>query len=88
MLKAAELGLNEAPLYNFLGIAYGHSNRLGKAVESLKQAIRIDPNLAEAHLNLGYAYQRQGQEALARKEYAEACRLQESFCQMVPGAHP
>jgi arylsulfatase A-like enzyme/Flp pilus assembly protein TadD len=88
LAKAAELGVNDAPLYNFLGISYGHTNRLPKAVESLKHAIRIDPKLAEAHLNLGYAYQRLGQESAARKEYGEACRLQERFCQLDPATHP
>ena len=29
--KAAELGVNDAPLYNFLGISYGHTNRPGQS---------------------------------------------------------
>jgi arylsulfatase A-like enzyme/Flp pilus assembly protein TadD len=88
LAKAAELGVNDAELYNFLGISYGHTNRLSKAVESLKHAIRIDPKLPEVHLNLGYAYQKRGQESAARKEYTEACRLQERFCQLAPATHP
>ena len=43
LAKAAELGVNDAPLYNFLGIAYGHTNRPAKAIESYKRAIKLDP---------------------------------------------
>ena len=57
--------MNDPPLYNFLGISYGHTNRLAKAVESYKHALKLDPKLAEAHLNLGFAYQKLGQEAAA-----------------------
>ena len=71
-------------LYNFLGVSYGHTNRLSKAVESYKHALKLNPALAEAHLNLGLAYQKLGQGAAAKKEYEEACRLQEKFCQLTP----
>ncbi len=86
--KAAELGVNDPPLYNFLGISYGHTNRLAKAVESYKHALKLDPKMAEAHLNLGFAYQKLGQAEAARKEYSEACRLQETFCHLAPTARP
>ena len=84
--KAADLGVNEARLYNFLGISYGHTNRLDKAVETYKKAIKLDPKLAEAHLNLGYAYQQLSQSRAAQEEYATACRLEARFCQLAP--HP
>jgi len=45
--------------------------------------LEIDPKLAEAHLNLGYAYEGLKQNGLARQEYQEACRLREDFCQIV-----
>jgi Tfp pilus assembly protein PilF len=80
--------VEDAPLYNFLGISYGHTNRPARAVESYKQALKLDPTLAEAHLNLGFAYQKLGQPAAARKEYSEACRLQEKFCHLAPATHP
>jgi Flp pilus assembly protein TadD len=88
LAKAAELGVDDAPLYNFLGIAYGHTNRLRQAVESYRRAIKLDPALAEAHLNLGYALQRLGDPAGAQKAYEQACRLQEKFCQLAPALHP
>ncbi len=85
LAKAAELGVKEAPLWNVLGISYSHSNRLAKAVESYKRALKIDPNLAEAHLNLAYAYETLQHPVVARKEYEAACRLQKNFCRYVRG---
>jgi superkiller protein 3 len=82
--KALELGLKEAPLYNFLGICYSRTNRLSNAVMSYRQALRLDPKLAEAHLNLAYAYQRMNQRTPAQKEYESACSLEPKFCQYVP----
>ena len=49
---AAELGLDDAPLYNFLGISLSHTGQLPKAIENYKHALKLNPNLAEAHLNL------------------------------------
>jgi Flp pilus assembly protein TadD len=84
LAKAAELGLNEAPLFNFLGISYSRTQRLKQAVYSYQQALKLTPGYAEAHLNLGFAYQLLGQQASAAKEYAEACRLDNKLCQLVP----
>jgi arylsulfatase A-like enzyme/Tfp pilus assembly protein PilF len=82
--RAVELGIVDARTYNFLGISYSRTDRLPQAVAAYKKALAADPNLAEAHLNLAYAYTRQGQPAKAKPEYAAACRLQASFCQYVP----
>jgi len=84
LAKAADLGINEAPLFNFLGVSYSRTNRLQKAVASYKRALELDPNLVEAHLNLGYAYQRLNQRIASRREYGEACKLQQKYCQFVP----
>mgnify|MGYP006268701361 CR=1 FL=1 len=40
-----------------------------EAIESYKQAIRIKPDLAEAHLNLGMVYLRTGDRGSALEEY-------------------
>ena len=84
LAKAAELGVNDAPLYNFLGISYSRTNRLQKAVESYRQALKLDPTLAEAHINLAFAWQRLNRPKDAKEEYEKACQLQENFCQFVP----
>ena len=86
LAKAVELGLNDAPLHNFLGIAYSRTSRLQKAVASYKQALKLDPKLAEAHLNLAYAYQGLNQVKSAQVEYEAACKLEEKFCCFVPVA--
>jgi superkiller protein 3 len=82
--KAIELGLEDARLHNFLGICYNHTTRTEKAVAQFKTAIKIDPNLAEAHLNLAFALQLLRQPKSAQEEYATACNLEKAFCKYVP----
>jgi tetratricopeptide (TPR) repeat protein len=82
--QALKLGLDDAHLRNFLGIAYSQTGQGALAVKSLREAIRQDPNLAEAHLNLGYAYQKLHRPAAAKSEYELACRLQSRFCGVAP----
>jgi arylsulfatase A-like enzyme/Tfp pilus assembly protein PilF len=86
--RSVELGLSDAKLFNFLGIAYSRTNRERKAIESYQKALQIDPQLAEAHLNLGYAYEGLHNLSLARQEYQEACRLRVAFCQLVKERKP
>ncbi|MBI3662085.1 MAG: sulfatase-like hydrolase/transferase [Acidobacteria bacterium] len=81
--KAIELGLAEPATYNFLGISYSRTNRLEQAVESYRRALAADPNLAQAHLNLGFAYERLNQPVLAKQEYQTACRLDRAVCKLI-----
>ena len=83
MSRAAELGLGDAKLFNFLGIAYSRTNRQQQGIEAYRKALQIDPQLAEAHLNLAYAYEQTHKPQPARQEYQEACRLQKDFCRFV-----
>ncbi|HTZ84769.1 MAG TPA: sulfatase-like hydrolase/transferase [Candidatus Acidoferrales bacterium] len=82
--KAIELGLDDARMHNFLGICYNRTNRTAKAVQQFEHAIKLDPKLAEAHLNLAFAHQLLHQNKAAREEYVTACRLEEQFCKYVP----
>jgi len=82
--KTIELGLDDARMHNFLGICYNHTNRPAKAVTEFEHAIQLDPNLAEAHLNLAFALQLLRRTPAARHEYATACQLEESFCKYAP----
>ena len=52
-----ESGLEDLAMYWFyLGGAYGKSDRYEEAIETFKQAIRINPDDAVVHNNLGAAY--------------------------------
>jgi Tetratricopeptide repeat len=46
-----------------------------KAIAKLENAIRIDPDYRDAHLNLGVAYSRVGRSADARAEFQKALNL-------------
>jgi arylsulfatase A-like enzyme/Tfp pilus assembly protein PilF len=82
--KAAELGIDQARLYNFLGIAYSRTARFSAAAGVYKKALAKDPSYAEAHLNLSYAYQKLNRPADAKAEYQAACKLDEKLCQYRP----
>jgi choline-sulfatase len=82
--KAIELGLDDARLHNFLGICYNHTNRTEKAIAQFHTAIKIDPNLAEAHLNLAFAFQLLHRPKSALEEYVTACNIEKAFCKYVP----
>jgi choline-sulfatase len=82
--KAAELGMDQIRLYNFLGIAYSRTGRFGAAIGAYKKALAKDPSYAEAHLNLSYAYQKMHRPLEARTEYEAACKLDSKLCQYRP----
>src|SRR5260221_1299084 len=82
--KTIELGLEDARLHNFLGICYNRTNRTLKAVREFRRALELDPQLAEAHLNLAYAHQLLHHAKAAHEEYATACKLDQAFCKFVP----
>lgn len=78
--EAADLGLSGPYMFNFLGISYSRTGQLKKAVESYRRALQEKPDLAEAHLNLGFAYERLQQPQRAAEEYGAACRLDKNLC--------
>ena len=51
-----------------LGILLSEGRRYAEAIPHLRRAIRLEPDLAQAHYRLAQAYQRTGQDALAAKE--------------------
>jgi len=57
---------------------------LHKAVETFREALKLEPGLAEGHLNLAYAYQRLKRLKDAEREYEAACSAQPKFCRFVP----
>jgi len=48
-------------------------------IESARQALAIDPNLAEAHFSLGTAYSMKGQASKARLSFLKSLELQPNF---------
>jgi choline-sulfatase len=82
--KALVLGLDDAHIRNFLGICYSRTNHLQKSIASYEAAVKLDPALAEAHLNLAYELGRAGKTNRAQAEYAAACRLETTFCGAAP----
>ena len=86
LARAIELGFSDPTFYNYLGICYSRTQRLQKAIDAYKQAMKLDPTRGDVHLNLGYAYQRLNQSAKASKEYAEACRLDTKLCNLILGS--
>jgi arylsulfatase A-like enzyme/Flp pilus assembly protein TadD len=86
--KAVTLGLEDAHLHNFLGICYSRTDRLEKAIQSYRASLKLDPNLADSHLNLAFALQRAGKTAQAKIEYATACKLETRFCEFAPKSRP
>jgi tetratricopeptide (TPR) repeat protein len=64
-----------AVAYNNRGYAYLKKGEFGKAVADLKQAIRLEPDVAIPHGNLGYALHRQERFEEAAAEYREVIRL-------------
>ena len=82
--KAIALGLDDAHIRNFLGICYSQTKHMPESIESYRVALKFDPKLAEAHLNLAYELQRAGKITQARAEYQSACQLEAKFCAVIP----
>ena len=64
--------LNQGNLLSRLG-------RYGDAAASLKEALRYDPNLVQAHFRLGFVYDKQGQEGDAIAELRKAVSLDKAY---------
>jgi Tfp pilus assembly protein PilF len=62
---------------NYLGVASSQLGQFGKAEQSLRRAITVDPGYAEAHFNLAviYATAKPPSIALAKRHYEKALEL-------------
>ena len=60
---------NEISIINILGYAYRKSGKYKEAIESFRQTIRIDPDYAAAHYNLGNAYLGSNDRGSALEQY-------------------
>ncbi|HUL14547.1 MAG TPA: sulfatase-like hydrolase/transferase [Terriglobales bacterium] len=81
--QAVRMGLSDPQTLNYLGICYSRLGRLDDAIASYQSALAKDPKLAQAHLNLGFAYERKDDLTHARQEYKDACRLDQGLCALI-----
>ena len=52
-----------------MGGVYGELGEYAKAIESYKEALRQNPEYAEAHFGLGLTYHYMGKQSFAIEEY-------------------
>jgi Flp pilus assembly protein TadD len=57
----------------------GQTGRVGEAIGHLEQAVRIKPDFAEAHFNLGIALARVGRMPEAIEHLEQALRIEPDF---------
>jgi choline-sulfatase len=81
--QTISLGFEDAYLHNFLGICYSQMHQAQKALKEHKRAIELQPKMAEAHLNLAFAYEKLSRKAEAHQEYEKACELNAGFCRFM-----
>jgi arylsulfatase A-like enzyme/Tfp pilus assembly protein PilF len=67
------------------GFLLASRGNVTEAIPHFQKVIFLNPTDAEAHSNLGVAYLKLNRTELARKELAEACRLDSKYCKSAPG---
>ncbi len=67
--KAVRLDSNFGEAYVQLGTLYFARNDFVQAIQAFQQAIKVSPQLSEAHYRLSLAYKRTGDETKARQEF-------------------
>ena len=67
--RATVLDPRMAKAYFELGTLLADQKRYAEAIPELRQAVRLQPDLSQAHYRLAQAYQRTGQKALAAKQF-------------------
>ncbi len=68
--KATALDARHAKARVQLGILLSEQRRWPEAIQALRAAIALEPDLAQAHFRLAQAYRRTGQASLADRELA------------------
>jgi tetratricopeptide (TPR) repeat protein len=84
LTKAVKLGGNAAAYYN-LGLAHRNLNNLPSAKTAYREALRLDPNLVEAHLNVARVYTDLRDFTLAIAHFQKALELRPSFSKAAEG---
>jgi choline-sulfatase len=74
---------SNVPALSVLGGIYLHENKLDEARLCFQQEINLKPQMDGAHLNLGTVHKKQGNAALAEKEYRAALTLNSQMTEAV-----
>lgn len=73
--RIAAAGVDTVDLYNNWGISAYNLGDTDRAIFFLRHALKLDPNHAESHYNLGIAYGAKGMQDEARREMALGMQL-------------
>ena len=76
-----------AAAYHNLGLAHRHLKNWPSAKTAYREALRLNPNLAEAHENLARVYVELGDLTLAITHFQKALELRPSFTRATEGLH-
>jgi protein O-mannosyl-transferase len=73
--QAMDLGQRSVELFGQQGAAFGALGRHSEALQMFQEVLKIDPNSAQAYLNIGYAYRELKDEANANANFERAYGL-------------
>ena len=73
--QAAERDPNSAPTRYLLGLAYVGARQPDAAIASFQEALRLQPDYAEAEAGLGLAYQAKGMQPQAEEAFRKAAEF-------------
>jgi tetratricopeptide (TPR) repeat protein len=75
--QAKEVSKTHAPIYNVSGLIWLKKKNVSRALEEFREAVKLDDNLLEAHMNIGAI-------TLSYRDYASAQRAFQRVLQQRP----
>jgi len=79
--RGSETQADYAEACNNLGTILGSQGRLDEAIAEFREALRLNPNMAQAHLNLGNVLSDRGQVDEAIAHYQRALEIQPNLAE-------
>ncbi len=79
--RAAQLGLEDPILANFLGTALANTGQVKEAIAWYEKALRMRDDYAPARLNLAFAYLKINDRANAKRQFQKVCQQSPALCQ-------